>query len=406
MPLTDRVIPIRPMDRMPASAPRSVPPPLALYVHVPWCVRKCPYCDFNSHPQRGTLPEASFLAALIADLEAALPDIWGRRVVSLFIGGGTPSLLSPDAVDRLLAAVRARLSCAPGMEITLEANPGTVEAGRFAGFRAAGVNRLSLGVQSFSDSQLQALGRIHDGDGARRALAIAREVFDRVNVDLMYALPGQTPELALADVETALAFEPTHLSCYELTIEPNTAFAHQPPVLPDEDCAADIHDAIESRLLEAGWSHYEVSAYARPGHACMHNLNYWQFGDYLGIGPGAHSKLTLPDGIQRAQRHPHPDAYLSRAGKGDFLQSQHRVPAEELPVEFMLNALRLADGFAFDLFEARTGLPFATLQPDLERFAAQGLITLNDGRVRPTARGFRLANTMLSALLDRRYQEP
>ncbi|MDR1853865.1 MAG: radical SAM family heme chaperone HemW, partial [Azoarcus sp.] len=281
-----------------------LPPPLALYVHFPWCVRKCPYCDFNSHaPRAGEIPFEAWVDAVVGDLEASLPQVWGRRVGSVFIGGGTPSLLPAGELERLLDALRARLLLSPGAEITLEANPGTVEAARFRDFRAAGVTRLSLGAQSFDDGLLRAIGRIHDGDEARAALEAATACFERVNVDLMFALPGQTAAMALADVETALEFGVGHLSCYHLTLEPNTPFAHDPPALPDEDAAADMQDAIEARLAAAGFEHYEVSAYARAGQSCAHNLNYWTFGDYLGLGPGAHGKLTTADGVVREMRH-------------------------------------------------------------------------------------------------------
>ena len=286
----------------------KVSPPLALYVHVPWCVRKCPYCDFNSHEAGGTIPEREYVAALIADLQSALPLIWGRPVVSVFFGGGTPSLLSPAAIDELLAAFRALAMLSPDAEITLEANPGTIEAAKFAGFRAAGVNRLSLGIQSFNDTHLKALGRIHGAAEAQRAAQLAGEHFESFNLDLMYGLPGQTQEQALTDIETALAFSPSHLSCYQLTLEPNTRFAAFPPELPESDSCADMQDAIEARLAAAGYVNYETSAFARAGKQCRHNLNYWHFGDYLGIGAGAHSKLTLHDRVLRQMRWKQPNA--------------------------------------------------------------------------------------------------
>ena len=317
----------------PAATPLRFrgPPPLSLYVHVPWCVRKCPYCDFNSHalslddsgPPAGALPnEADYLAALVADLESALPLVWGRRVDSVFIGGGTPSLLSGRAVDELLATLRSRLPLIAGVEITIEANPGTAEASRFADYRAAGVNRLSLGIQSFARRQLEALGRIHDEREARRAIDLASRHFDNFNLDLMYGLPGQTVDDAVADLEAALAFSPSHLSCYQLTIEANTAFAARPPVLPDHDACAEMQQAIEERLAEAGYVHYETSAFARPAAQCRHNLNYWHFGDYLGIGAGAHGKLTLHDRILRQMRWKNPGQYLSRVAGGAPLQDE------------------------------------------------------------------------------------
>ena len=287
-----------------------VSPPLALYVHVPWCVQKCPYCDFNSHEASGAIPERDYVDALIADLQSALPLIWGRPVVSVFFGGGTPSLLSPAAVDELIAAFRALAMLSPEAEITLEANPGTVEADKFAGFRAAGVNRLSLGIQSFDDKHLKALGRIHGAAEAKRAAQLAGEHFDAFNLDLMYGLPGQTLAQALADMDTALAFAPGHLSCYQLTLEPNTRFAAFPPELPEGDLCADMQDAIEARLAAAGYTNYETSAFARAGKQCRHNLNYWHFGDYLGIGAGAHSKLTLHDRVLRQMRWKQPAACM------------------------------------------------------------------------------------------------
>ncbi|HTZ00229.1 MAG TPA: radical SAM family heme chaperone HemW, partial [Rhodocyclaceae bacterium] len=274
-------------------------PPLSLYVHFPWCLKKCPYCDFNSHEAKGGIPEEAYLTALVADLEAALPEVWGRNVISIFIGGGTPSLLSPAAVDRLLAAVRARLAVLPDAEVTLEANPGAIEADKFAAFRAAGINRLSLGIQSFDDAKLKALGRIHSAAEARRAAELALAHFERVNFDLMYALPRQTLAEARRDLEEAVAFRPGHLSAYHLTLEPNTPFHHAPPPVPDEDLAADMQEMAEATLAGAGYEHYETSAFARPGQRCRHNLNYWVFGDYLGLGPGAHSKISYPDRIVR-----------------------------------------------------------------------------------------------------------
>ena len=381
--------------------------PLALYVHVPWCLRKCPYCDFNSHEVKAGsehpagFDEDAYVAALIADLESSLPLVWGRRVSSIFFGGGTPSLLSPAAVDTLLAAFRARLPLAPEAEITLEANPGTAEAERFAGYRAAGVNRLSLGIQSFTDSQLQTLGRVHDSAQAHRAIELAAQHFETFNLDLMVALPGQDVTAALAEVATALSYQPPHLSCYQLTIEPNTRYAVTPPPgLPDDDTQADILDAVEARLAAAGYRHYETSAYARPGHACRHNLNYWQFGDYLGIGAGAHGKLTLPErGVLRQMRWKQPKEYLARVAAGQPVQSEELVAAEELPFEFFMNALRLADGFPPELFAARTGLPLSLVLPTLRQAAADGLLELGAERIAPTERGRRLLNALLERFL-------
>ncbi len=377
-----------------------VAPPLALYVHVPWCVRKCPYCDFNSHEAAGAIPEAEYVAALIADLQSALPLIWGRPLVSVFFGGGTPSLLSPAAIDELLAAFRALAMLSPEAEITLEANPGTIEAEKFAGFRAAGVNRLSLGIQSFDDRHLAALGRIHGAAEAKRAAQLAGDHFDSFNLDLMYGLPGQTAEQALTDVETALAFSPPHLSCYQLTLEPNTRFAAFPPALPEDDLCADMQEAIEARLAVAGYANYETSAFARAGRQCRHNLNYWHFGDYLGIGAGAHSKLTLHDRVLRQMRWKHPNAYLENVRGGLPVQETSEVAAGQLPFEFLMNALRLAAGFQPALFEARTAQPVSRILPQLRAAAADGLVDIGPERIFPTVRGRRYLNVLLERFLD------
>ena len=376
-----------------------VSPPLSLYVHVPWCVQKCPYCDFNSHAANGAIPEAEYVAALISDLQSALPLIWGRPVVSIFFGGGTPSLLSPAAVEELIAAFRALTPLSPEAEITLEANPGTVEAEKFRGFRAAGVNRLSLGIQSFNDSHLQALGRIHGSAEAKRAAQLAGEHFDAFNLDLMYGLPGQTQAQALADIETALTFAPGHLSCYQLTLEPNTPFAAFPPVLPENDLCADMQEAIEARLAAAGYSNYETSAFARAGKQCRHNLNYWHFGDYLGIGAGAHSKLTLHDRVLRQMRWKHPKAYLEHMRQGQAIQEENQVDRDSLPFEFLMNALRLADGFPPALFEARTSQPLSTILPQLHAAQADGLLDLGPERIAPTLKGRRFLNVLLERFL-------
>ncbi|MDE2147365.1 MAG: oxygen-independent coproporphyrinogen III oxidase-like protein [Burkholderiales bacterium] len=363
-------------------------PPLALYVHLPWCLAKCPYCDFNSHAARGEVPEQRYLDALRADLEAALPLVWGRRIVSVFIGGGTPSLFSPAGIDRLLADLRARLPLAPAIEITLEANPGTFERERFKAFRAAGVTRLSVGVQSFDDAALQRIGRVHDAAQARAAVTEAREAFDTFNIDLMYALPGQGLAELRADLDTALAFEPPHLSVYHLTIEPNTAFALRPPVLPDDDSASDMLDLITERTAAAGLTRYEVSAFAREGHRCAHNLNYWQFGDYLGLGAGAHGKLSFPHRVLRQVRWREPAQYMAQALAGQAVSNEHEVARRDLPFEFMLNALRLRAGFELERFAERTGLPLSAIAPALDRAEARGLIERDARSVRPTARGF------------------
>ncbi len=374
-------------------------PPLALYVHVPWCVQKCPYCDFNSHALRGEVPEAAYVAALIADFEAALPQVWGRRVHSVFFGGGTPSLLSGRAVDTLLTALRTLLPLAPDAEITLEANPGTVDSARFADFRGAGVNRLSLGIQSFAAHHLKALGRIHDAAQARAAIEAAARYFDNFNLDLMYGLPGQTLDEALADVEEALAFSPPHLSCYQLTLEPNTAFAAAPPALPDPDACADMQDAIEARLAQAGFVHYETSAFAQPGRQCRHNLNYWTFGDYLGIGAGAHGKLTLHDRVLRQARWKLPREYLEKVAAGTPVAEERRVGRAELPFEFMMNALRLNGGFDAQLFEARTALPLAVVEDELRRAQSDGLLTREFAHIAPSELGRRHLNRLLERFL-------
>ena len=388
---------------MSVPAAVEVPVPLSLYVHVPWCVQKCPYCDFNSHGLRGGLPEADYVAALIADLEAALPLVWGRRVVSVFFGGGTPSLLSGEAVDTLLAAIRARLPLVYGAEITLEANPGTAESGKFAAFRAAGVNRLSLGIQSFNPAHLKALGRIHDAQEACRAIELAARHFDSFNLDLMYGLPQQTMTQALADLEQALTFALSHLSCYQLTLEPNTAFAAAPPALPDPDRCADMQEAIEARLADAGYTHYETSAFAQPGKQCRHNRNYWTFGDYLGIGAGAHSKLTVPtpDGrrILRQMRWKLPKQYLAQVAAGRPVQDEFDVAAEELPFEFMMNALRLNQGFETALFAERTGLPLEGIENTLRQAEQDGLIERTPGCIAPTRHGQRFLNRLLERFL-------
>jgi oxygen-independent coproporphyrinogen-3 oxidase len=380
--------------------------PLSLYVHIPWCVQKCPYCDFNSHEMRGGIPEKEYVAALIADLESALPLVWGRRVGSVFFGGGTPSLLSGEALDALLTAIRSRLPLLPNAEITLEANPGTVEAGKFAAFRAAGVNRLSLGIQSFNPAHLKALGRIHDDTQARRAIEIAAAHFDNFNLDLMYGLPGQTLAEALSDVDSALAFDPPHLSCYQLTLEPNTAFAAAPPVLPESDLCADMQDAIEAKLAANGYTHYETSAFAKPGHQCAHNLNYWQFGDYLGIGAGAHGKLTLHDRgqweVRRQMRWKQPKQYLAQVAAGQPVQEEFAVAASELPFEFMMNALRLNQGFDAALFETRTSLPLISIESELRQAVQDGLIERHLQHIAPSDQGRRFLNRLLERFLVER----
>lgn len=367
-------------------------PPLSLYVHLPWCLKKCPYCDFNSHERRaGVDPLAQqnrYVDALIADLESSLPLIWGRQVHSVFIGGGTPSLFEPEAIDRLIAAFRARLPLAPLCEITLEANPGTFERERFAAFRGAGVTRLSIGVQSFNDGYLKALGRVHDGQQARAAVEEAARSFETFNLDLMYALPGQTLKTLEEDLNMALAFTPPHLSLYHLTIEPNTVFAKYPPVVPDEDSAWNMLDRIAEMTAASGLERYEVSGYARAGHRCIHNVNYWQFGDYLGLGAGAHGKLSFAHRVIRQVRHREPELYMNKALSGDAVAQENEVARKDLPFEFMLNALRLKDGFVMQDFLDRTGLPPSSIEAPLQKAEQMGWVERDGLWVRASARGF------------------
>lgn len=390
---TSRIIPIASQA---ATLGLTSLPPLSLYLHYPWCVRKCPYCDFNSHEARQEIPEAAYIQALIGDLELALPQIWGRRIISLFIGGGTPSLLSPRGLDTLLNAIRARLPLLAAAEITLEANPGTADAGHFAAYREAGINRLSLGVQSFNDRHLQALGRIHDTTAAHQAIELALTHFDNVNIDLMYALPGQTLAEAVQDIDAALRYPLSHVSAYHLTVEPNTAFHHAPPALPDDDLAADMQEAVEARLHEAGFVHYETAAFARrPEQRCLHNLNYWSYGDYLGLGAGAHGKISSAGDILREVRRPHPRDYLAAAATGDFVLERRSVPPAERPLEFMMNALRLTHGFDSNLYSAHTGLALAAISDSLLALQAEGLLEMTPGHIAPTQRGRRFLNTLL-----------
>ncbi len=383
----------------PGSLQLTALPPLALYVHLPWCLKKCPYCDFNSHENNGALPEDAYLQALREDITAALPLIWGRTVHSVFIGGGTPSLFSPDAIARLISDVRALLKLEANAEITLEANPGTFETDRFKAFRQAGVTRLSVGVQSFDDRFLKALGRVHNGDQARAALTEAAQHFDTFNLDLMYALPGQTLADCARDVDTALSFAPPHLSIYHLTIEPNTYFAKFPPVVPEDDDAYAMLDLITERTGVAGLERYEVSAYARPGHRCWHNLNYWQFGDYLGVGAGAHSKLSFAHRVLRQVRWREPRLYMQHAMEGRPVTTENEVAASDLPFEFMLNALRLKDGFELAHFSERTGLPLTTIQAGLQEAERRGLLGRDLQRAWPTERGFDFLSDLQSLFL-------
>ena len=381
---------------LPGSVRLATLPPLALYAHLPWCVRKCPYCDFNSHERADALPEREYVDALVADIEGLLPSVWGRRLRSIFIGGGTPSLFSPESIDRLLAAIRARLPLEPDAEVTLEANPGTAEAGRFRGYRAAGVNRLSLGIQSFSDEKLRSLGRIHSAGEARRAIDMAQAAFDNVNLDVMYGLPGQTLAEARADAAEGLRFGTTHFSAYQLTLEPNTVFYSKPPQLPEHDASADMQLAVEELAAAAGFEHYETSAFARPKRRCRHNMNYWEFGDYLGIGAGAHGKLSFADRVTRHERAKQPREYLASAGT---LQEKVIAP-RELPFEFMLNALRLVEGVPAGMFAERTGLPGAVILRKLQVAREKGLLEEDTLRIRPTRRGRLFLNELLQLFLD------
>ncbi len=387
-------------------------PPLSLYIHIPWCVKKCPYCDFNSHEVKpvlsfskegeGGIPDAleeQYVAALMRDLEMALPQIWGRKVYTVFFGGGTPSLLSGDAVAEIMRQTRMLLPLSNDAEITLEANPGTVEATRFAAFGDAGVNRLSMGIQSFNDEHLKALGRIHSGDDARNAIDVAMRHFDNINLDLMYALPGQSLDEALHDVRTALSFSPQHLSCYHLTLEPNTLFHRNPPALPDDDASADMQQKIEALLAENGYQHYETSAFAKDKRRSRHNLNYWKFGDYLGLGAGAHSKLSFPDRVIRQMRYKQPKAYMEQVMQGMPVQLENEVSLAELPFEFMMNALRLNEGFDSALFSERTSLSLFSIQRELLEAERRGLLVRDIARIAPTLLGRRFLNDLLEIFL-------
>ena len=375
-------------------------PPLSLYVHFPWCVRKCPYCDFNSHPLAGNLPEREYIEALLADVELDLPRIWGRRVQTVFFGGGTPSLFSPDAVAHLLDGLRARLRLAPDAEITLEANPGVSEVERFVGYRAAGVNRISIGIQSFDNNKLAALGRIHGRDEALAAAQAARAAgFDNFNLDLMFGLPEQNRDEALSDLRTALALEPAHLSLYQLTLEPNTPFYARPPALPDDESVAIMQEVLAAELTTQGFHQYEVSAWARPGRECRHNRNYWEFGDYLGIGAGAHAKITDATGIQRLARRKQPQEYLAHAGTPAAIAEDRRLSEADCGFEFMLNALRLTEGVPESLFTERTGLPRAMIEGALSAAAGRGLLRIANGMIQPTPLGLRFLNDLVALFL-------
>ena len=376
-------------------------PPLSLYVHLPWCLKKCPYCDFNSHEMaRQDLPEQRYIDAVVADMEAALPLIWGRTVHSIFIGGGTPSLFAPATIDRLLGDIRARLRLEPHCEITLEANPGTFEKDRFRAYAQAGVTRLSVGVQSFNDAHLQALGRVHDRAQALAAVEEAAQSFNTFNLDIMYALPGQTLEQLGQDMATALQFAPPHISVYHLTIEPNTYFAKYPPAIPEDDTAYAMLDHITELTSAAGLERYEVSAYARTGHRCFQNLNYWQFGDYLGLGAGAHSKLSFAHRVVRQVRFREPRLYMERALSGNALAQDQEVGRADLAFEYMLNALRLRHGFGLREFTERTGLAITAIEAALVDAEAKGLIERDFARVRPTVRGFDFLSDLQAIFLS------
>lgn len=405
------MIPIRP-DVVQAVPPRVVEhylrpgllsltalPPLSLYVHFPWCVRKCPYCDFNSHEADGSFPEQDYLSALRADLEQALPLIWGRKIISIFIGGGTPSLMSAAGLDQLMSDIRSLLPLDGAAEITMEANPGTFEVDKFRAFAGSGINRLSMGIQSFNPEHLKALGRIHDGDDARRAIDSAQASFDNFNLDLMYALPGQTLAQAKKDLTTALSYSPPHLSLYHLTIEPNTVFAKFPPTVPDDDLSAAMQEMIEEQTALAGYQHYEVSAFAQPGRRARHNLNYWEFGDYLGIGAGAHSKLSFPHRVVRQARYKQPATYLQHAAAGNAVFEEAEISREALGFEFMLNALRLTGGFESRLFAERTGLPLTTVDKALAEAESRGLLTSDHRVIQPTELGRRFLNDLQQMFL-------
>ncbi len=423
-------------------------PPLSLYIHIPWCIKKCPYCDFNSHEMksghdsvftvsandlsksrpligsgnlgkpdatqtrldvrgysnshegRSAIPEQQYIDALISDLDTTLPKVWGRRIHTVFFGGGTPSLFSAAGIDTILAAVRARLVVAPDAEITMEANPGTFEIEKFKGYRDAGVNRLSIGIQSFNAAHLQALGRVHNDTEARRAIEIAQQHFDNINLDLMFALPQQSLAECAEDVDTALAFGTNHLSIYHLTLEPNTLFHRFPPPLPDDELAADMQDMIADRMRGAGYGHYETSAYAKAGCESKHNLNYWRFGDYIGIGAGAHGKISFPDRITREMRYKQPNTFMERAMLGDAIQESVTVASKELPFEFMMNVLRLTEGFPLALFTERTGLPINVITRELDLAESTGLIWRDHMHIKPTEKGRLFLNDLVAIFLS------
>ncbi len=374
-------------------------PPLSLYVHIPWCIRKCPYCDFNSHQADNAIPEQQYIAALINDLESALPLIWGRKVQTVFFGGGTPSLLSGEAMHQLLTQLRMLLALKPMTEITLEANPGTTDSQRFADFRQAGINRLSLGIQSFNDQHLQQLDRIHDSSQAKTAIQMAQQHFDNINLDLMYALPQQSLDQAIHDIDSALSFQPQHLSCYQLTLEPNTLFHHSPPELPDDDSSFAMQLAIEQKLAAHDYQHYETSAFAQADKHSRHNMNYWQFGDYLGIGAGAHSKLSFHDKVIRQMRYKQPQQYMQQAEQRQPIHNEQQVSVKEISGEFMMNALRLNQGFDPALFQQHTGIPIALINTQLQQAEQRGLIERQAALIKPTAQGRHFLNELLTLFI-------
>jgi oxygen-independent coproporphyrinogen-3 oxidase len=378
------------------------PIPLSLYIHIPWCIKKCPYCDFNSHEARNDVPELAYVKALLKDLETELPHIWGRPIASIFIGGGTPSLFSAQAIDLLMSGLRERLPIRPNIEITLEANPSTFEQERFSAYRKSGINRLSIGVQSFSNSKLKALGRVHDSAEALKAASIAQQAgFDNFNLDLMFGLPQQTKQQALDDLQQAINCSPQHLSWYQLTIEENTLFHHAPPILPNDDLLWELQEAGQSLLADAGFRQYEVSAYAKPKQQCHHNNNYWQYGDYLGIGAGAHGKLSMPDGsIIRHLKVRHPEQYIKQAMLGEPRSATHLVEEKDRPFEFMLNALRLKDGFSAVLFSERTRLDFASVEQKIEQLTQKGLLNSKDNKYWPTTKGWAFLNDMMGVFIE------
>ena len=383
----------------PGALNLSALPPLSLYIHFPWCVRKCPYCDFNSHEAKGAFPEEEYLAAVRLDLEQSLPLIWGRKIYTIFIGGGTPSLMSAKGLDRLMSDVRTLLPLDGACEVTMEANPGTFEAEKFKSYRASGINRLSIGIQSFNPRHLTALGRIHDDNEARRAVDIAHANFDNFNLDLMYALPSQTLAEAQHDLDTALSFQPPHLSLYHLTMEPNTVFAKYPPALPDDDASADMQDMIAGAMAAAGYQHYEISAYAQPGRRARHNLNYWEFGDYLGIGAGAHSKISFPHRVLRQARFKQPKSFMDAARAGNPVQEEYEIARADMGFEFMLNTLRLTGGFDPNLFGERTGMAINAIDKTLNAAEAKGLLYRDHKLIKPTELGQRFLNDLQQMFL-------